>query len=73
MTANRARDVPNHSVEMVLDLLVINRMLFPQRTRCSLYHDGSFWLPWLGLATSSSARFGAASPYLIVRNILYVI
>ena len=30
-------------------------------------------LAWLRLATSSSARFGAASPYLIVRKIPYLI
>jgi hypothetical protein len=32
-----------------------------------------FLLSWLRLATSSSARFGAASPYLFVRKIPYVI
>jgi hypothetical protein len=32
-----------------------------------------FWLRWLRLATSGSTRFGAASPYLFVRKILYVI
>jgi hypothetical protein len=30
-------------------------------------------LAWLRLTTSSSARFGAASPYLFVRKIPYVI
>jgi hypothetical protein len=29
---------------------------------CILGHGGSFLLTWLRLATSSSARFGAASP-----------
>ena len=36
-------------------------------------HGGSFLLSWLRLATTSSARFGAASPYLFVRKIPYVI
>jgi hypothetical protein len=44
-----------------------------QRTRCIVSHAGSILLAWLRLATSKSARFGAASPYSIVRNILYVI
>ena len=56
-----------------LDPLVVNRDDIVQRTRCSLGHGGSFSLTWLRLATSSSARFGAAQPYLIVRKILYVI
>src|SRR5262245_29828370 len=45
-----------------LDPLVVDRDDFAQRTRCILCHGGSFLLSWLRLATSSSARFGAASP-----------
>src|SRR5262249_7050748 len=52
----------------------LNRDDIVQRTRCSLGHGGSFSLTWLRLPTSSSARFGAASPtYLNVRKTLYVI
>src|SRR6516164_8186805 len=47
---------------MALDPLIINRDDCPKRTRCSLCHGGSLLLAWLRLATSSSARFGAASP-----------
>src|SRR5262249_26784329 len=58
---------------MALDPLIINRDDSPKRTRCTLSHGGSFLLFWLRLATTSSARFGAAQPYSIVRKILYVI
>src|SRR5262249_21730703 len=55
-------------VEVVLDPLVVDRDDIVQRTRCRLGHGGSFSLAWLGFATSSSARFGAASPiYFCVR------
>ena len=60
----------NHAVEVALDPLIVNRDDMAQWTRCSLGHGGSFLLSWLRLATSSSARFGAASPYLFVRKIL---
>jgi hypothetical protein len=53
---------PHHTVEVVLDPLIVNRADIPKRTRCSLVHGGSFSLSWLRLATSSSARFAAASP-----------
>src|SRR5262249_61990791 len=53
---------PPHSLEVALDPLVVNRDDIVQQTRCSLGHGGSFLLTWLRLATSSSARFGAASP-----------
>jgi len=43
-------------------LLVVNGNDIAQRTRCSLGHGGSFSLTLLRLGTSSSARFGAASP-----------
>src|SRR5215475_8667140 len=50
-------------LEVALDPLVVNRDDIVQRTRCSLGHGGSSSLTWLRLATSSSsARFGAASP-----------
>src|SRR5262249_54257003 len=49
-------------VEVALDPLVVNRDDIVQRTRCSLGHGGSFSLTWSRLPTSSSARFGAASP-----------
>jgi CBS-domain-containing membrane protein len=53
---------------MALDPLIINRDDIAKRTRCSLSHGGSFLLSWLRLATTSSARFGAASPtYLCER------
>jgi hypothetical protein len=52
---------PHHPLEVALDPLVVNR------------DDVVQLLAWLRLATSSSARFGAASPYLTVRKILYVI
>src|SRR5215813_6323487 len=47
---------------MALDPLVVNRDDIVQRTRCIVWHGGSLLLAWLRLATSSSARFGAASP-----------
>src|SRR5262249_40863968 len=53
---------PHHPVEVALDPLVVNRDDIVQRTRCIVCHGGSFLLTWLRLATSSSARFGAASP-----------
>src|SRR5215467_3515149 len=49
-------------VKVALDPLVVNRDDIVQRTRCSLGHEGSFSPTWLRLATSSSARFGPASP-----------
>ena len=49
-------------IEVVLDPLIINRDDIPKRTRCTLVHGGFFSLSWLRLATTSSARFGAASP-----------
>src|SRR5262245_2774576 len=52
----------HHPIEVVLDPLIVNRDDVVQRTRCNLGHGGSFSLTWLRLATSSSARFGAASP-----------
>jgi hypothetical protein len=58
---------------VALDPLIINRDDIPKRTRCNLNHGSSFLLSWLRLATTSSARFGAAGPYLFVRKILYVI
>src|SRR5262245_7827798 len=58
-------------VDVVLDPLVVNRNDIVQRSRCNLGHGGSFSLPWLRLATSSSARFGGRQPYLNVRK--YVI
>jgi hypothetical protein len=59
-------------VQVVLNPLIVNRDDIAQRTRCSLSHGGSLLAVWLRLATSSSARFGAASP-TYVRKILYVI
>src|SRR5437868_3516641 len=56
---HRATD---HTVQVTFDPLVINRDDIAQWTRCILYHGGSLSLSWLRLATSSSARFGAASP-----------
>src|SRR5215471_3189925 len=56
---HRATD---HTVQVTFDPLVINRDDIAQRTRCILCHGGSLLLAWLRLATSSSARFGAASP-----------
>src|SRR5262249_55939502 len=56
---HRATD---HTVQVTFDPLVINRDDIAQRTRCILCHGGSLSLSWLRLATSSSARFGAASP-----------
>src|SRR5690349_2501094 len=53
---------PDHPIQVILDPLVVNRNDIAQRTRCILGHGGSFLLTWLRLATSSSARFGAASP-----------
>src|SRR5262245_24340221 len=53
---------PYQPVQVVLDPLVVDRDDIAQRTRCILCHGGSFLLSWLCLATSSSARFGAASP-----------
>jgi hypothetical protein len=47
---------------VVLDPLIVNRDDIPKRTQCSLVHGGAFSLSWLRSATSSSARFGAASP-----------
>jgi hypothetical protein len=58
---------------MALDPVIINRDDIPKRTRCKLSHGGSFLLSSLRLATTSSARFQAASPYLFVRKIPYVI
>jgi hypothetical protein len=56
-------------VEVILDPLVVDRDDIVQRTRCSLIHGVSLLrLLWLRLATSSSARFGAASQYLFVRK-----
>src|SRR5262249_3750518 len=52
----------HHSVEVALDPLVVNRDDIVQRTWCIVCHGGSLLLAWLRLATSSSARFGAASP-----------
>src|SRR5262249_48670170 len=52
----------DHAVQVILDPLIVNCDDIAQRTRCSLSHGGSFLLSWLRLATSSSARFGAASP-----------
>src|SRR5262245_8675978 len=56
---HRATD---HTVQVTFDPLVINRDDIAQRTRCILCHGVSLSLSWLLLATSSSARFGAASP-----------
>jgi hypothetical protein len=53
---------PNNPVQMTLDPLVVDRDDIAQRTRCILCHGGSLLLIWLRFATSSSARFGAASP-----------
>src|SRR5215831_3822584 len=53
---------PHDPVEVALDPLVVNRDDIVQRTRCIVRHGGSLLLAWLRLATSSSARFGAASP-----------
>jgi hypothetical protein len=47
---------------VTFDPLVINRDDIAQQTRCILCHGGFLSLSWLRLATSSSARFGAASP-----------
>src|SRR5262245_59947332 len=59
----RLLHAPSHDpVEVVLDPLVVNGNDIARRTRCSLGHGGSFSLTLLRLATSSSARFGAASP-----------
>src|SRR5438034_1065787 len=51
----------NHAVQVTLDPLIINRDDIVQGTRCSLGHGGFLLLTWLRFATSSSARFGAAS------------
>jgi hypothetical protein len=49
--------------------LIINRDDIAKRTRSILSHGGSLLLAWLRFATSSSARFGAASPtYLCERS-----
>lgn len=53
---------PEHPVQVTFDPLVIDRDDIAQRTRCTLRHGGSLLLHWLRFATSSSARFGAASP-----------
>src|SRR6266511_762621 len=47
--------------QMQSPLLVVNRDDIAKRTGCSLCHGGSFLLAWLRLATTSSARFGAAA------------
>src|SRR5438046_2829276 len=52
----------HHPVEVALDPLVVNLDGVLQRTRCIVWHGGSLLLAWLRLATSSSARFGAAGP-----------
>src|SRR5437868_14871004 len=56
---HRATD---HTVQVTFDPLAINRDDIAQWTRCILYHGCSLSLSWLRLATSSSARFRAASP-----------
>src|SRR4029453_3295071 len=53
---------PDHPIQVIPCPIVVNRNDIAQGTRCILGHGGYFLLSWLRLATSSSARFGAASP-----------
>jgi hypothetical protein len=65
LLAKKARSkvaAPHHPVEVALYPLVVNRDDIVQRTRCIVCHGGSLLLTWLRLATSSSTRFGAATP-----------
>jgi hypothetical protein len=56
-----------HPVEVILDPLVVDRDdIVSGLGVVSFMAAPSLRLLWLRLATSSSARFGAASPYLFV-------
>jgi hypothetical protein len=50
----------NHAIEMALDPLVVIVMTLPRGL--SVVAVMAFLLSWMRLVTSSSARFGAASP-----------
>jgi hypothetical protein len=63
--SNRSRRLikcAKESRRYFLDPFIVNGDDIAHRTQCIFHHGGSLLLIWLRLATSSSARFGAASP-----------